>query len=216
MSVKTIHVLAALAAVAAFVVSNEARADDSSPVDPFDPYDPGYEPPIYTDEIDMRLKAFQYMIRSCENRDSRYTDDDRYQMFYGNTRFLNLDDHPVITGEKKGVPLPAAMCRAAGFSAGCVSTAAGAYQIIKPTWQRARKAGLWGAELPDFSRESQDEACRRLLIECGALPLIEAGDFAGAVRKASKLWASLPGSTAGQGAVSIAVAESYFNQYLWG
>lgn len=158
----------------------------------------------------QNLRAFLFMIRSCENSDARFSDDDRYFVFYGQTMFSDTADHPVITGEKRGVPLSAEMCRAAGFSPGCVSTAAGAYQIIKPTWQRVREAGAWGQRLGDFEPGSQDEAARRLLIECGALPLVDTGDIRGAIAKASKLWASLPGSSAKQRPKTVSQALGYF------
>lgn len=156
------------------------------------------------------LPAFLYMIRSTENQS--VADSDRYARFYGNSVFSNFSDHPVVTGEMKGVRLSDSMCRAAGFSPGCVSTAAGAYQIIVPTWQRVRAAGAWGPYLTDFSPESQDEAARRLLIECGALASLKMRDLPGAIKRASKLWASLPGSTAGQHPVSVDVAMAYFNE----
>ncbi|NDG04091.1 MAG: lysozyme, partial [Alphaproteobacteria bacterium] len=81
-----------------------------------------------------------------------------------------------------------------GLNPPCFTTAAGGYQFIRPTWQRLRdRLGL-----EDFSPASQDAAAVELLREVGALDLIEQGDIEGAMKKASKAWASLPGSLAQQ------------------
>lgn len=74
------------------------------------------------------------------------------------------------------------------------STAAGAYQIIRPTWLALQK--LYGFE--DFSPESQDEAAVALIAGRGALDDVISGRFDEAVNKCSMEWASLPGSKAGQ------------------
>jgi lysozyme len=215
------------AAFAAFLLfSGRARAE--SQIDMMENFDlplidyenpPAWEPlPIpefWIDENDPSVKnlsAFLYMIRAAENR--LVGDESRYSRFYGNSTFSDLSDHPVITGEKTGVPLSARMCRAAGFPPGCVSTAAGAYQIIKPTWQRVRAAGQWGPYLPDFSPESQDEAARRLLLERGALQRLGEGDFAGAVNAASREWASLPGSRSGQPQRDLSEVISFYEEGL--
>jgi lysozyme len=52
--------------------------------------------------------------------------------------------------------------------------------------------------LPDFSPASQDAAAIEYLKDLGALRLIKAGDFNGALQKAGRAWASLPTSTSGQ------------------
>ena len=74
------------------------------------------------------------------------------------------------------------------------STAAGAYQIIWPTWSGLCKQ----YSFPDFSPECQDEAAVALIAEKHALGDILAGNLKSAVQKCSAIWASLPGSTAGQ------------------
>lgn len=74
------------------------------------------------------------------------------------------------------------------------STAAGAYQIIRPTW-----LGLKAQyDFPDFTPECQDEAAVALIAGRGALDDVVDGRFEDAVNKCSKEWASLPGSKAGQ------------------
>jgi len=157
------------------------------------------------------LSAFLYMIRSTEHVYPRdVVNDAAYSIFYGGSKFQSFRDHPVITGEKKGVPLPDEMCRAAGLKPGCVSTAAGAYQMIKPTWVRMRDR----LNLPDFSPLSQDLAAVGLLDEIGAVDLIYAGDIEGAIHKASKIWASLPGSTAQQNPKALSYALNRFDDGL--
>jgi muramidase (phage lysozyme) len=156
------------------------------------------------------VAAFLHMIRRAEHRAADVSAGMDYHTYYGGSRFNDLTDHPAITGEKAGVPLRADQCRAAGFPNGrCVSTAAGAYQFTKPTWQMLR-AGP--PRLPSFSPEDQDLAAVRLLDRIGALALIESGDIPGAVALASIKWASLPGSTAGQNPKGMDEILAYFSE----
>ena len=104
--------------------------------------------------------------------------------------------------------MAASVCINAGLAPGCVSTAAGAYQIIKSTWQGVRDG------LPDFSPASQDAAAIRLLAQTGALKLILAGDIDGAVEKANNIWASLPNATFGQATKRYAYVQDRFNDYI--
>lgn len=161
------------------------------------------------------LSAFLYAIRMCEHLPRDVATGDDYRTFYGGSRFFSFADHPVITGEKEGVRLPAEWCRRAGIASGvCVSTAAGAYQFTRPTWAEFRAAGTWGPRLPDFSPASQDEAARRVLQRIGALAAVERGDLATALQRASVRWASLPGSTSGQPQKTLTYFASKFNDGL--
>ena len=87
------------------------------------------------------------------------------------------------------------------------STAAGAYQIIFPTWTALCKQ----YDFPDFTPESQDEAAVALIVGRGALNDVLLGDLKTAVQKCAAEWASLPGSTAGQRTESY---QSVENEYL--
>ena len=161
---------------------------------------------------ERNLRAFLYMLRSAEHRfPDDVENDNAYQVFFGGSYFNNISDHPVLTGEKRGVPLPDGVCQRAGYKSGCVSTAAGAYQLTKPTWQGLRSIP---PRLPDFSPSSQDEAARRLLDQIGALPYIERGDFATAIRIAGQRWASLPGARGGQKQRSPAFAQARIDEDL--
>ena len=159
------------------------------------------------------LSALLYAIRTAEHGPWR-DDGLRYFTFYGGSAFAGIEDHPVATGEKKGVPLPDRYCKAAGLRPGCVSTAAGAYQIILPTWRRVREAGAWGPRLEDFGVDAQDEAARRILLQSGALARLEAGDVEGAIRRAATQWASLPGSISGQPQKDMATILAYYQAGL--
>ncbi|NDD13197.1 MAG: endolysin [Betaproteobacteria bacterium] len=158
------------------------------------------------------------MIRACEHvypRDVQGGENALcYTTFYGGERFSDLSDHPVITGELEPVKLSDAMCRAAGLGPGCVTTAAGGYQLIKPTWERLKKAKGAMQPLWDFSPASQDEAAVRLLDEIGATKLIQAGRIEDAIKVASKVWASLPGSTAQQNPKKLQYALDRFAEGL--
>lgn len=78
--------------------------------------------------------------------------------------------------------------------AGLTSNAAGRYQHMLKDWAHYRDQ----LQLRDFGPESQDLWALQLIRERGALPLIDAGNFAVAVRACSNLWASLPGAGYGQ------------------
>lgn len=168
-------------------------------------------PPVSETGMPRAVAAFLYMIRASEHIFPRDVENDAaYNIFYGGARFNDLSDHPVNTGEMKPIKLPDAMCRAVGRLPGCVTTAAGAYQIIRPTWNRVRdKLGL-----PDFSPESQDRAAVELLEEAGVMELLGLDDIEGAIAKAAPVWASLPGSTAQQNPKKLAYALERYAEGL--
>lgn len=147
---------------------------------------------------DKNIAAMLYAIARAEDTAGQ---PDPYRVCFGYAHTIkSFSEHPAITGEWRGEKLSDKMCAGAGLGPGCVSTAAGKYQIIKRTWIGVRdKLGL-----PDFSPASQDRAAVELLRQRGALGPLGRGDFAGAVAAAKKEWASLPGAGYGQGERSIA------------
>lgn len=150
--------------------------------------------------------AFLDMLRRAEGTAGQ---PDPYRVTYGYRHIIqSLADHPSVTGEWSGLVLSDAMCANAGFGPGCKSTAAGAYQIIRPTWIRLRNR----LGLPDFSPASQDAAAVELLRQRGALAAVEAGDLERAVHIARHEWASLPGNAAKQGQRPIATLAGWFTQ----
>lgn len=157
---------------------------------------------VKVQEPNPNVQAFLHMIAFAEGT---LRAPDPYRVVYGYTKTIagidqiigtvdDFKDHPTITGEWKGERLPAEMCRRAGLSAGCVSTAAGKYQFIRPTW-RGLKSKLG---LSDFSPMNQDRAAVGLIDEVKALRLVVAGNFELAVLACSTKWASLPGTDEGQ------------------
>jgi lysozyme len=149
------------------------------------------------------LSAFLAMLRQAETGGAL----DPYRTVYGGGQVRSLAGHPAVTGEWPGVVLPDRVCELAGFGAGCRSTAAGAYQIIRPTWLGVRDA----LGLPDFSQASQDAAAIELVRRRGALTDAQAGRLAQAVDKCKPEWASLPGNYAQQGQRSISQIAAWFS-----
>ena len=146
-------------------------------------------------DADYNVAAFLAMLRMAEGTAG---EPDPYRVCFAKSHTVqSFKDHPKLSGEWAGQSLSDGMCRRAGFSPGCVSTAAGAYQLIAPTWDRARKA----LRLSSFEPANQDAAAVWLLDQAGALGHVKAGRVreALAIKGVQDQWASLPGNYAGQG-----------------
>jgi lysozyme len=158
-----------------------------------------------TDEMtrNSNLNAFLLAIRPGEGTSGP----DGYRTLFGGDLFGSFDTHPALAGWP-GVRLRDDLCANAGFGPGCVSTAAGAYQINRPTWARLQRIIGYG----DFSPARQDEAAIQLIKEKGALMDIYAGRIEEAVSKCRKVWASLPGAGYGQREVSMAGFLANYNR----
>lgn len=106
-----------------------------------------------------------------------------YNTGFGNERIASLGAHPNVKKEftqtdgKKNV-----------------TTAAGRYQFLKPTWDGLAKQ--YGFK--DFSPRNQDLAALALIAKNGAMKNVINGDFKGAVGKLGGTWASLPSSNYAQ------------------
>jgi muramidase (phage lysozyme) len=152
------------------------------------------------------LAAFLATVRHAEGTAGST---DPYRVCFGYEHSIqSFADHPALTGEWLGKRLPDAMCKNAGFGPGCVSTAAGAYQIIRPTWLKMQAA----LSLPDFGPASQDAAATELIRRRGALEDVKAGRMTDAVHKCRNEWASLPGNYAKQGQRNIETLAQWFEQ----
>lgn len=102
-----------------------------------------------------------------------------YNTMFGNQRFDNLSAHPNVRKQFKQTD-----------GKMNVTTAAGRYQFLKPTWDGlSRQYGL-----KDFSPQNQDIAALALMAQNGSLPYVLKGDFQTAVKKSGGTWASLPSS----------------------
>lgn len=141
---------------------------------------------------DTNTRAFLDMIATSEG--TRWAADS-YRVCFGYRHTIaDLSDHPAVSGEWRGEKLSDAMCKGAGFGPGCVSTAAGRYQLTKPTWLGAKRA----LGLTDFSAASQDAAAVYLIRQRGAIDEVQAGNLEKAIALCAKEWASLPGAGYGQ------------------
>ena len=139
---------------------------------------------------DPNVYAFLGMLRVSEGT----AGPDGYRTLVGGSLFNSFIDHP-----RTLVRLP---------NLGINSSAAGAYQILRGTWDGVRgKLGL-----PDFSPLSQDAAAIELIRQRGALADVRAGRFAVAIQKCRKEWASLPGAGYGQRENSLARLETAYRQ----
>lgn len=143
------------------------------------------------------VSAYLTMLATSEGTEQ---EPDSYRVCFGKKHVIHdLSYHPHErrpdgTREWDGEKLSDEQCAAVGLGSGCISSAAGRYQLILPTWARLKaKLGLH-----NFADDSQDDACVQLLKECGALDLIFAGRVGDAIPLCASEWASLPGSTAKQ------------------
>lgn len=122
------------------------------------------------------VSAFLHAIRLGEGT----SDEGGYLRIVGGDSFLHFLDHPRV---RVWIPRYKVW-----------STAAGAYQIIAPTWDGLVKQ----YHFPDFSPGCQDEAAVALIAEKRALRHVKNGDIVKAMALLGGVWASLPGSDAGQ------------------
>lgn len=126
------------------------------------------------------VTAFLMLIRTGEGT----ADPDGYHRLFGGANFFSYADHPRIVVSRGTLK----------------STAAGAYQILARTWDDLRNQGV---DLPDFSPANQDKAAIALIKRRGALAYVEAGNWADAIARTNREWASLPGSPYGQPTLTL-------------
>ena len=128
--------------------------------------------------LNPNVQAFLHAIRLGEGT----SDADGYRRLVGGELFGSYHDHPrIVTAVRSGDRI-------------IHSSAAGAYQIIRGTWEWLRD--LYHFE--DFSPECQDEAAVALIAAKHALENVMDGKISEAIEKCSTVWASLPGSPYGQ------------------
>jgi len=142
---------------------------------------------------DANCMAALHMIRCCEGT----TAEDGYSYLFGSNphndiRFHDFSDHPNIA-------------RPFGET---TSSAAGAFQIMHPTWLEL-KAKL---QLTDFSPESQQLCALELISGRDAIHLIKDGKLEEAISKINTIWASLPGSPYGQPVKTLDDCKQFFTE----
>jgi lysozyme len=157
----------------------------------------------------VNLTAFLTTIATSEGTEQ---EPDPYRVCFGKLHtIIDLTYHPAEhrpsgPPEWSGEQLPDHLCENVGLKPPCWSTAAGRYQIIRPTWLRLK--GL--LKLSNFAAPAQDDGAIQLIKERGALELVNAGQFEDAILKCHPEWASLPGSTAGQPQTKLADLMGFY------
>lgn len=144
--------------------------------------------------VHPNMVAFLLMLQKSEGM---YNYANPYGTLVGGGQFRDFSKHPnqLVKVNNKGL----------------YSTAAGAYQFLKHTWDGvAAKLGL-----TDFSPENQDRAAIELVAQHGAYSDVITGDIKTAIYKCRKEWASLPGADyAGQGMRSLSSLLAFYSQIL--
>lgn len=144
-------------------------------------------------DANSAIAAFLAMIRRFESNGD-------YFILYGGGHFSDTSQHPNVR-----VPFFNPRTGRQDYS-----TAAGAYQINKPTYDTfAPRLGI-----TDFSPASQDMLAYTILNSVGADVAIANNDLVTALALASKKWASLPGSSAQQNPQTLQTALDTYQQYL--
>lgn len=187
-----------------YMVSQSAGAIPV-PYDPNNPGDPNATPgdPLPSRAtLDQKIAAFLATIRRFEAGGDNY--DVVYSYAFSITDFSHHPADPAYSNHWHGVLITM------GAFKGQYSTAAGAYQINWPTWKDfAPRVGV-----TDFTPASQDAVAAAILQSTGAIDALAVDNMELAFSKASRRWASLPGSTAGQGPQTLANAISFFDSLL--
>ncbi|MEO8805846.1 MAG: glycoside hydrolase family 104 protein [Burkholderiaceae bacterium] len=160
---------------------------------------------LTTDTNAINVAAFLTMLAKAEGTER---EPDPYRVCYGYKHVIeDLSEHPAITREWMGEDISSLGPQYAGK----VSTAAGRYQMIRPTWIGCRNA----LRLTDFGPTSQDLAAVYLIKQRGALEDVQAGRVQDAIDKLTRapaLWASLPGGGDGQPQRKLALLLDAFDQ----
>ena len=134
----------------------------------------------------------QYSTTCCNGAHEKR----KRRLYYITSIFTDYADHPFADGR------PPVQVRA-----GLTSTAAGRYQILYHFFEDYKKT----LKLTDFSPDSQDAIAIQMIKECKAIPMIEDGNVAGAVKACSSRWASLPFNNYQQGGKSLLSLVDHYN-----
>lgn len=152
--------------------------------------------------MNANIAAFLSMISHSEGTDRPPAPPNPYRCVYGYKHIIaDLSEHPAIETLTHPVEWAGESIANLGPQyAGEISTAAGRYQITRPTWRICKTA----LNLTDFTGPSQDDAAIFLIKQKGALVLVNNGQIADAIALCNGIWASLPGNSAKQPQRSMA------------
>lgn len=124
-----------------------------------------------------RKRFLDFIARMEGTLDGPWKDIDPYRVGFGGRPIQDLTQHPNTLS---------AFTQTDGKQK--QTSAAGKYQILGSTWERAaKKLGI-----TDFTPESQDKVALELLRTRKALKYIDEGNFVEALKNAGPEWASLP------------------------
>ncbi|WP_321878491.1 glycoside hydrolase family 24 protein [Paraburkholderia bannensis] len=115
--------------------------------------------------------------------------------------FTDFSTHPFANGRAAKLVRAKTATKPALYS-----TAAGGFQLLLRYWKSYSQL----LRLADFSAASQDAIAIQQISEFGALPLIDAGDIEGTLKRIAPLWASIEGAGYGQGEHSIETLVSWY------
>jgi muramidase (phage lysozyme) len=128
-----------------------------------------------------RMRAMLRLIRSDENNGA--SDDNAYHARYGNRDPMSDKDMiNYVPKDEKFINKKGKLEH---------HTAAGAYRILRETWQEVSRV----PGIKDFTPANQDVAAIYLINKDDAARDIEAGNLAEAIRKLNHRWTSLPGGS---------------------
>lgn len=139
-------------------------------------------------------QVFLALIRWAEgtDRNLRSRTAEGYNLHFGFSTFSDFSNHP-----KKRI-------NAGGY----ISSAAGAYQIMDFSWDEIVRA----YPLPDFSPQSQDQACLWLIdVKRKSLGHVDNMQLESFLKKCSYEWASFPFSLYGQPVKTLSQTKEAFN-----
>lgn len=198
MEKSTLLLLLGVAALAAVGAGTAYAQENAPPSDAggdsgAEPASVDYSGVVSMPDLNARIRALLATIR-------RYESGDDYSVLYGGGHFSDFSRHPNVR-----VPFTNPATGKADFS-----TAAGAYQINFPTYvDFAARMGV-----SDFTPETQDAMALAILRNLGAVRALENNDVPLAFTLAGRRWASMPGSTAQQGAKSINTVVAFYNSVI--
>jgi muramidase (phage lysozyme) len=142
------------------------------------------------DNQEINVQAFLKLIRYAEHKRE---DTIVYYLLYGGTQtFSDLSRHPDKQVKAWGKE----------------STAAGAYHILKSSYDEAVAQEI----IRDFTPASQDAYALWILRTRGVLELVKAGDISHAIFQLRNDWLSLPGTS--QSKMTMQEARERFERYV--